>query len=465
MDGRLFVLREVTDFVPGYFDHTAMEEECVQLSRDGTGYAPAGMYTSLPFQAEPFFGLVPSWNVQTPPGTSAEMFVRVSSGGRWSRWFGFGAWGVYMDRGSREPERDEIASVEGAFLAVADGRAAADMVQIRIQLFSNEEQTKSPAVRLLAVSTNATQKVPGEEHMVERVLKFPTYSCLVRDPAIAGRIASVSTLCMMINRWGRDVLPEEMARISYDTAAGRYSNLAFLCAAVSVYGFDSYIKYSGIGALRNEIWRGRAVAARVSYRAPAVDGQIQQGEHNPLPPVLEGAVADSVGHLVLVCGFVRKEGREHVCLHDPLASSDEQVFRQVSLAQFSKMYTGIAMFMGNDKHYSGRYRPRRKLAKLEVSGDTLRLLYDEKELAPALLSGQELTPCTLCYTLSDGIAYASSAQKRFYYPTMDEAGNMRFDRKLAAGRKLTCYLIAMRGKAWVAEKMFEKSEEQQEESV
>ncbi|MGD9559280.1 MAG: hypothetical protein AB7V55_01570 [Oscillospiraceae bacterium] len=455
MAGQLFILRQVADFAPGFFDDTVLEGECIHLSRRLGAFAKTGSYTSVPFSAEAFFSLIPSWNADVPRGTSVEMQVRVAADGHWSQWFSFGAFCPYSDRASPPPQADEVARVAVDSLTVQYGQPAATTAQMRVLLTTEDEQV-SPMVRLLAVSTNASRQIRKQSPAYDRVLEVPAYSCLNRDPAIAGKNGGATTLTMLMNRWGRDLLPDEVARAGYDSGAGIYHNLAFLCAVAGSYGFYSSLAFAGIEALRREVWQGRAVGARVRYQAPALGEEPAakegRGDVDDELPVLEGAVQNSAGHLVAVCGFVKGEDGEEVIINDPFATSDTAVRRQISLADFAEIYTGIALYLDRGARGAGKDSPMRQPAFLRVEDSALKMFADGEELVPAKLLDGSLSPATLCYTLSDGVAYASAAQRKFYYPGLDGHGVVRFDRSVAVGKKLTLYLIGANGATWVAEK-------------
>lgn len=452
MAGKFFVLQRIADFAPGFFENTAVEEGSIQLGRhtQAEAYVQSGSYTSQPFYSEPFFSMVSSWNADTPPGTSVEMQVRVSADGRWSKWFSLGRWSPYIRRGSAPHDEDGIAAMEEETVSLAPGSPPADVAQLRI-LLQSEDGSNTPKVHLLAVSTNATQKMGQEPPAYEREFEMPAYSCQNRDPAIGGRMASVTSLTMLMNRWGADLLPEEVARAAYDTTAGHYGNLSFLCAVAGAYGFSSHVSYAGLAPLRREVWKGRAVGARIHYRAPSLAGEEEEETDRLLPPVMEGATRDSKGHMVVVHGFAKRGDTEVVVINDPLAPDDDTVQKEVPLSAFSKMYTGIALFLRRGVAGAGMAGPRRRLAKLTVHDNFLRLYNGDEELVPAKLAEEAFSPCTMCYTLSDGVAYASAAQQKFYYPTPDERGAVRFERALAAGRRMTFYLIGSQGGIWVAE--------------
>lgn len=450
MPRNLFLMRDVTDFGPGAFENTVMEGESIQLARRGREHLPGGSYTSPSIRLEPFLKLVPSWNADTPAGTTVEIEVRVAAGGHWTQWFRFGAFSPFIYRASPEPQADAIAHTDRESILINDGQPPADMAQIRARLYTNDVKL-SPGLRLLAVAAQPLRFKREEPQWVARELEVPVYSCLVRDPSIADRIASPTALTMLMNRRGEDLLPEELARAMYDSGGGRYNNRAFFAAACGMYGHECYAHYCSVDALRREVRWGHAAAAELCYRAPAL-GDEERPETMGEAPILPDAISDSAGHLVVVRGFVWVGDEEQVVFNDPLAPTDEAVRRQVPVSLFKQMYTGLAWMLHRGPRGAGSARPARLITHMELTDDEILLSAHGENLEPGRSVPGEASRSTLCYTLSDGIAYASAAQKKFYYIQMDDKGRLRFDRAAAEGRKMTLYLIGSRGAVWVAEK-------------
>ncbi len=451
MNNRVFTLKSVADFAPGSFENTLVEDGSIQLGRNSGAYLHSGCYTSPTFRPGRFRRLIPSWNADTPPGTAVEVQVRVVLNGQWSRWFSFGRWSPFINRSSSEAQKDPVAQVEGEWLQIAEDGAVADMAQIRVYLYTNEPQS-TPLVHLLAASTDRIVVAEEKDTYVDRVLGIPSYSCLVRDPSLAHRIAGTTSLTMLMNRWGEDVLPEEVSRAGYDNATGRYGNLAFVAAVGGAYGFECYNKHGSVNFLREEIRKSRAVGALVRYRSPSLDGQEQKEEEQKAVPVLPGAHVNSPGHLVVVRGFLHKEGKEFVILNDPLAPSDAAVYREIELAKFEEIYTGLCLVLHKGVKGAGKFKPMRIVTNVEVEEDDILFSSHGEVLLPGENIPGDSTRATICYTLSDGVVYASAAQKKFYYIDIAKNGKLLFDHKSAVGRKVTFYLIGSRGATWVGEK-------------
>lgn len=464
MQGNLFVLQDVTDFAPGAFENVAVEDGGIQLGHRGGEYLAAGCYTSPPFSPAPFVNLVPSWNADTPPGTAVEVQVRVAAGRRWSRWFSFGRWSPFINRESPELQKCELARCNGETITMLDTETGGQNAQIRIFLYTNNAEV-SPRVRLLALCAEEASAAPWDGDATNRVLPLPAYSCLVRDPSIAGRIATPTSLTMLMNRWGKDLLPEEVARSMYDTGMGSFGNIAFSSAVAGAFGFSCYARYCGIGPIRREVRLGRAVAAQVRYRAPALAQRTEEEEAaleknwDSDLPVLPGATYDSSGHLVIVHGFVLQNDEQMVLMHDPISPTNQAVPRCIPLAKFAEIYTGLSFVLYPPPHQwerpAGYAKPERTLTQMSIEDNMMYLSAKGEALEPGRSIPGDASRATICYTVSDGVAYASAAQRKFYYVKAEEGGLLRFDKKTAAGHKITIYLVGSRGTTWVAQKMLE----------
>src|SRR5690606_37557359 len=73
-------------------------------------------------------------------------------------------------------------------------------------------------------------------------------------------------------------------------------------------------------AVKQEINEGNPVIVSVRYRKPGYEGRTE-------PEVENVPINYTPGHLVLVRGFTRQDGREYVIVNDPAAATNEEVRR------------------------------------------------------------------------------------------------------------------------------------------
>ncbi len=476
MEKSVFVLKNITDFAAGAFENTTVEGGGVRLGRRGSSFLPSGSYTTQPFAAPAFTRLLPSWNADTPPGTTVEMEVRVAVRGQWSHWFPFGKWSPFIERRSPEVSCDEVACMKDDALSLAVSGTAAELAQARIFL-ATEDEHLTPKVGLLAVAVDAAPEEEDAPHPSLRTLAVPAYSCLVRDPAIAHFCGGATSVSMLLNRWGEDVLPEEIAHTVYDSGTGRYSNINFLCAAAGMYGYECYSAFAGVPRLMREIWAGRSVASLVAYRAPHLGGEGDEentGENStPVQapgiagtaaaqkngglPVLSGAHVTSAGHFLVLHGFVQREDGIHAQVHDPMSPSDAATAREIPLDVFTRIYRGVSIFLRKGEKGAGTAKPLRVPGQLALQNGTISLSAGGETLVPGRLSTEERHHTTLCYTLALDAVFPTAAQRQFYYPHPGEDGTLQFDPTPNTGKRFIFYAVGGLGRTWVGEQNLKKN--------
>ncbi|MBC3796707.1 C39 family peptidase [Acetobacterium tundrae] len=346
IDGNLLINSSSNDF-----NENAFSLEDVEISNNsGDGGivlksgTQSGVYTSNPFKTNPFTKLVLSWSSDTPEGTSIQVEARVSknswdSNGQltenWSNWLTWGTWGTTIQRASGTGITDDsVAKVDVDTLVVSGGETASE-IQYRVILNSNTSGV-TPIVRLISGALRNT--IPGQginkvftdnpDLSNLKVLDVPQLSQMVRDPSIADSICSPTSVAMILNYYGTQVQPEEVAWGAYDYSYEDFGNWPFNTAYASSFGYQAYVDYSTIDGLKREIAAGHPVAAAVAYKnSDYADGDL---------PVIDGApITSTYGHLIVVCGFTNEDGTDYIIINDPAASSDAGVRVMYRLDQFA----------------------------------------------------------------------------------------------------------------------------------
>lgn len=223
----LYLMSGTDAFTKGGLDNVALTENAVCLEQSGGRYVLYGCFTSPEIRFPAFRQLTVSWNAETPNGTVVEAQARVLVDGEWTGWLTLGKWSPYIRRESLHQEAAKPAYVNGDTIHIPAGRAS--LAQLRIYLYTNDEQL-TPLVRLLAASVRPVDWRWEDAEPYGRLLRLPAYSQQLRDPVFAGSMSAAVTLASMINRWGQDALPEELAWGMRDFALGDCFNYAFMTA-------------------------------------------------------------------------------------------------------------------------------------------------------------------------------------------------------------------------------------------
>lgn len=302
--------------------------------RNGT-YCSKGIYTSPVIYTSPFDKLVMSWNAETPKGTSiniaAQVLLEKDSVQIWSDWLSWGNWSLQDERfsASVDSSSEELVSIDTDTLKVKASGCKAAAFQYRLTLFTSDSDT-APSVMLVAgtfCDTNTDKTLANSGIMEElhdlsnlnKELKVPRFSQMLRDPKIASVICSPTSITMILNYYGLSLLPEQTAAGVYDTKYDGFGNWPFNTAFAGNFGFEAYVVFcNSIYDLKREVFNGYPAAVSVKYKnRHEVAGNL---------PVINGApIAKTNGHLIVVCGFIKENGKEYVIVNDPAASCNEAV--------------------------------------------------------------------------------------------------------------------------------------------
>lgn len=364
-----FSAGECTDLEPA-----SVGDGALQLK---TG-ASEGVYVSPIYQTFPWNDLVASWNSDTPRGTSVEIYGRAyipdydgwSNGGEtydgWTDWITWGEWSPFIERGcpqdadshpSRSGDKNgwayaySFGSAGDSSLNITDGLTATAF-QLKAVVRADGTQTAQPVLRLVAATfknTNdpdwwsACSLTEGTGELPDSVLlDTPSIAQTIRDPDYGGVICSATSMSMLLDGQGADVLPEEVALTAFDYGYGGNGNWSFTCAAAGAYGYESYVSYSSFSALRQELTKGFGVALSVKYSNKEDDDQ----------PYLENAPCHTNGHLITIVGYYySKQLEEYVyCANDPAADSDGAVaHREYRQSQLDKCWYRRAAYFIHKK--------------------------------------------------------------------------------------------------------------------
>ena len=451
MESNLFLLKNEKAFAGGTFDNVSYIDGALRLDQSAGRYVQAGCYTSQELAAPAFGALVASWNAATPRGTASEAFVRVWVGGAWSAWMSYGKWSPFLRRASmpvRHEESDNAYLDTDVVRVRAPGGATA--FQLRIRLYANDARV-TPAVFLLAAAVRPLQwsREKGEA-IQRRVIPIPAYSQSIRNPRIGSVICSPTTIAMLMNRWGEDLLPEEVAHANYDYTYKGNGNWSFTAAIAGSYGYECFVAFADIAELKKEIKSGFACGVRVHY----ADTTAPADAHSL--PLVEGPSGTTEGHLMVVRGFETDEdGTEYVLCNDSYAKSDADAERRYRLDQFDRAWDGVAYLLHGKDGARACASPERvtgELRKTQFSGQYALYLHGERHSLPTDFCERDgLCTGTVCYTVQDGHAYATTAHKHFYYTDVTPTGNILLDTAIPAGTRITVYLIGELGHMIVAD--------------
>ena len=473
------VIRGTEELARGELDNVTLDEGGVVLDQADGDYLAYGCYTTPALRLPAFDRLLVSWNADTPPGTVVEVQARVLQSGKWSSWRGFGRWSPWMNRWGVWQQPGEGIFVRGGTMVLPEG-APGSCAQLRAYLYT-EDDKQTPTLRLLAASVRPTKPDGRENRPLNRELRIPAYSMHDRGVGLPGSIAGPTALASLMNRWGQDILPEELAHLSRDCDCDSPSgyNLAFLGAAAGSLGFSAWQAWLDMNGLRDALRGEHGVLAAVRpgllYTPPEPEPEpagpdapagenAAEAEPAPAPqppsPTDEEIAAMPASHRVVVRGMTTDQrGQVWVMLNDPAAPDDEAARIQVPVERFLQAWEGRCLIVDHKFRHGGKHGPQRMGCQLVPAEGREEPAEDGSTLWQMVQGGK---PCpmpaerhSLMYTRPEELPRATTAHKRFYHDAALEDGLIRLPAQVTEkGSRVTLYCVDGNGCMRVADHVF-----------
>lgn len=424
------VLQGTETFSRGALENVALENGSVVLDGVAGRYLQYGCYTTPEFAVPAFCNLNVSWNAQTPANTVIQVQCRVYAGGSWTNWMSFGKWAPdYPRRSTRAQSEDGMVFLLGDTVTVATPGGATG-VQLQVSLFTNDEKL-TPAVRLLAAAVRplAWEKQTGAP--INRSVYLPEYCLASHDPSFGRGMDLPLTMAALMNRFGEDILPEEMAYTMADGATASSRNTAYAAAAAGSCGYTCWQAWMDLKELRAQLHDGCPVAVEVESRSPA------QRDAASVWMGLRG-----FGHDAAVMA-------DYVLLNDPTAAGDGAVGRTMALADFQRYFTGRAIVLRPKPRGMLAVRPNRLRCELRLGEDGRTYFFEQRGANDPL--PEDFSGWVAC-AAHDGVAHATTAHKTFRRMECTADGGILFPQDLLeAGGRYAVYAVDQTGTMRVAE--------------
>ena len=249
------VLQGTETFSRGQLDNVALDNGSVVLDSVAGRYLQYGSYTTPEFAMPAFCNLNVSWNAHAPQNTMVEVRCRVYAGGGWTGWMSFGKWAPDYPRASISTHSDDgLIFLMGDTVTVALPGGGTG-VQLQVNLSTNDDKV-TPALRLLAAAVRPLAWDKQSGHPINRRLYLPEYCLSAHDPSFGREMDLPLVMAALMNRWGEDILPEEVAHIMADKATGSTGNAAFAAAAAGCCGYPCWQAWMDLKDLREQIHDG-----------------------------------------------------------------------------------------------------------------------------------------------------------------------------------------------------------------
>ena len=424
------VLQGTETFSRGQLDNLALENGALVLDSVAGRSLQYGSYTTPEFAMPAFCNLNVSWNAFAPHNTMVEVRCRVYAGGNWTGWMSFGKWAPGYPRCSTSSQSDDgMIFLMGDTVTVATPGGGTG-VQLQVNLSTNDDKV-SPAVRLLAAAVRPLAWEKRNGHPINRRLYLPEYCLSAHDPSFGRSMDLPLVMAALMNCWGEDILPEEVAYVMEDMAHSTTANAAFAAAAAGCCGYPCWQAWMDLADLRAQIHDDCCVAVQVVRRV--------------------GGERDPVGVWMGLRGFGHDDAvmADYVLLNDPTADSNGAVNCTMALVDFMRYFTGRAIALRAKPRDIEANRPRRLRCELVPGGEDGVYFFEQhgtRDPLPESFSGW------IACAPHDGVAHATTAHRTFCRMERTPEGGIRFPAaQLAAGGRCSVYAVDQTGAMRVAE--------------
>ena len=233
-------------------------------------------------------------------------------------------------------------------------------------------------------------------------------------------------MAALMNRWGEDILPEEVAYAMEDGSTRSTGNTAFAAAAAGCCGYPCWQAWMDLADLREQIHDGCSVAVQVERRV--------RGQRDPVRLWMG---LHGFGHDDAVMA-------DFVLLNDPTADTDGAVNCTMALVDFMRYFTGKAIAQS-----SGRLRPtvpggcgasctpaaRRALTTLSgvASPQTCRRIFPAGSPARPTTAWRTPPPLTAPFCAVSAPRTAGYSSRRSCWPQAGAAACMQWTRPAPCG--------------------------------
>ncbi len=415
------LLKGSETFSQGALDNAALENGVVLIEQVAGQHMQYGAYTSHEVAMPAFCNLSVSWNADIPRNTLIEVQARVLTASGWSPWLSFGKWAPAYPSKSTSQQSD-VVFIEGDTITVgATGGGTA--VQVQASLFTNDAKT-SPALRLIALSARPLAWEKQQGRLLNHSLYLPEYRIATHPTIFGDSMELPIVLTELLNRFGADALPEEIAYGMADGVNGLCDNAAYGAAFMGSCGHESYQAWMDLKDLRAEIRNDCAVAV-----------QIEEGV----------GAAHCTSRWVALHGFVHDEimAVERVLVGNPQAEQEDEIACSMALTAFARAFTGRAIVLRPKRRGVRRQRPVRQRCYLKKdktigAGSGAFDFYLRGEHFPLSQDFEGWIGCTL----KEEVAHATTAKKTFYNLRKSAHGGVVFPPSLLVeGARYTVYAV------------------------
>ena len=268
-----------------------------------------------------FKNMLASWNASSAGGT-VEISVSVKlDDGSFTCWYSWGEWSAIPQTSGSKSNSDAYGKVGIDILTL--NKQCAGVVKYRIDIKQTGEQ--SPIVYNVTLACDKKTGNLTAPTDTYKKLDVP-YRRQMDVPEIGGSICSATSLSMVMLYHGEQI--DDIADVAWgvrDYGEQIFGNWAFNVAYAGELGYNAYIDYFDIDAIKYAISTGHPIVSSIRVKA----GQLANSGYPNYT---------TNGHLLCVVGYEEKNGQKWLLINDPAHPEVKAILE----SDFQNIYRGVS---------------------------------------------------------------------------------------------------------------------------
>lgn len=289
------------------------------------------VYQSKPISITSYQSLVMSWNVLDLDKEQLNFLVSIGKDNQFSRFFIMGSWKDGNNR-SFSNQEDDFGKVNVDILTNKDLNNDLIIIKITINTFESD----SAKIKNVSFTTKkADNLVYDESLLVEKKIAVTPISQL-DIPIIGNLICSPTSLTMVLNYYGNDLVATDVAKKVQDQNNNIYGNWTLNASYAGGFGLDSRVEY--ISDFQQVIdYIKEDIPVIMSIRSSSMDD-------------LTGSIMGyPSGHLVVLIGFKLIDGKWYGIFNDPAEYDATKVERFYEMSQVLNVFRNYTYILKTTK--------------------------------------------------------------------------------------------------------------------
>jgi hypothetical protein len=252
--------------------------------------------------------------------------------GTYTDWFSWGVWSAIKGLSGSASTKNEHGKVGIDILDLNE--ECEGVVKYRIDI--KQKKDHSPIVYNVTLASDKEDSLLKAPTDTYKKLDVP-YRRQTDVPEIGGQICSATSLSMILLYLGEEGLEvEDVAWGVRDYGAQRFGNWAYNVAYAGELGYNAYIDYFDIDAIKWAVYTGHPLACSIRVKAGQLSASGYPGYQ-------------SNGHLLCVVGYEERNGKKWLLINDPAHPEVDAILE----SDFVNIYRGVS--------YIVQVRPERSL--------------------------------------------------------------------------------------------------------